>query len=128
MTKQRRLIYEIVLGYGDHIPADEILKLAREKSPGISRATVFNCLNYLTDRGLIRRVHIKDMPMLYDKTLSEHEHLVCSRCGRISDIAIKGLFGALREKSGIDIIDFELNLYYVCPECKNEENNKYGEE
>ena len=56
MTKNGKLILEIVHGSSEHPTAEQIFMKAREKSPGIALATVYNNLNSLVSEKLIRRI------------------------------------------------------------------------
>ena len=56
-TKQREHIFALLLEKRDHPTADEIYARAREGMPSISLATVYNCLETLTDTSLIRQVN-----------------------------------------------------------------------
>ena len=54
MTKQKALMLSIFrseLCKGEHRTADELLAFARERMPGISRATVYNNLKALEEEG-----------------------------------------------------------------------------
>jgi Fur family peroxide stress response transcriptional regulator len=53
-TKQREQIFFGPLDKRDHPTADEIYARARNEMPSISLATVYNCLETLTESGLIR--------------------------------------------------------------------------
>lgn len=124
MTKQRALIYQIVKESSRHLTAEEIFALALAKMPSIVRATVYNNLNALTEQGLIRRVKAFGQPDRYDRNLSEHDHLICEGCGKISDITIGDLKQELSERAGIEITGYELNLHYLCPACRSRAGRK----
>jgi len=118
MTRQRALIYEIVKSSAGHLTAEEIFAAAHGMMPSMVRATVYNNLNALTEQGLIRRVRAAGEPDRYDRNLAEHDHLICERCGAISDITIGDLKQELSDRAGIEITGYELNLHYICPACR----------
>ena len=123
MTKQRALLLSIFrseLCKGQHKTADELLVLAREKMPGISRATVYNNLRGMEEEGLIRRITAEDGADFYDSSFVLHGHLICTVCRRISDIEVPTLLDDLKKISGADVESYELKLRYVCNECKAE--------
>lgn len=68
MTKNGKLILEIVHGSSEHPTAEQIFMKAREKSPGIALATVYNNLNSLVSEKLVRRIRLKGSPDRYDRT------------------------------------------------------------
>ena len=61
---------------------------------------------------------------VFDKTLVDHEHLVCSKCGKIMDIHIKDLKKKLAKETGVEIDNYELIINYVCDDCKKKEKRK----
>lgn len=121
MTKQRELIYTIIQNSDRHLSADEVYIQAKRQMPGIVLATVYNSLNYLTEKGMIRRIRIYGDSDRYDHVLTMHEHLICDRCGELSDITLGDLQQTLRNKTGIEITGYELNLHYICPKCRRKE-------
>ena len=90
MTKQKQPILDIVNSACEHYTAEQIFALAQKEMPSIARATVHNNLNALLKDNLIRKICRPNQIDCYDKILLEHDHLVCAKCGRISDIVVLG--------------------------------------
>ena len=124
MTKYEREIYGIINAGKSHMTAEQVYEALRDLYPGVSLATVYNNLNRLTDEGLIRRIGVEGSPDRYDRA-SKHDHIVCARCGRLSDRSFADLTASLREQLGEDFFYYDLKVYYLCPECraKAENNN-----
>lgn len=118
MTKQRELIISILKQTDRHLTADEIFFLAKLKMPSIAMATIYNNLNAMNEAGLIKRLHIDGVADCFDKIVEAHDHLLCDRCGKISDIKLPSLADTLEEQIGSEIEDYELTVHYVCPECR----------
>ena len=118
MTKQRKLIVSIIQQSDKHLSAEEIYVQAKQQMPMIVLATVYNNLNALTDQNVIRRVSMHGQKAYYDKNVIPHEHIMCERGGEISDAHVGDLTQLLRERSGLDITSYELNLRYICDACK----------
>ena len=57
MTRQRRAVIEVLLQSYDHPTAAQIYERAKEKHPGISLATVYNCIESLAAERLINQLH-----------------------------------------------------------------------
>lgn len=121
LTEQRRLIYEIVMQACNHPTAEEIYLEAKRKRPSIAIGTVYRNLGILSENGDILHIPIIDGPDRYDKTLSPHEHMTCTLCGRVVDAKIGNLIEHLRALSGLDIKSYELNLKGICPCCLEED-------
>lgn len=118
MTVQRKLILKIINESEYHLNADQIYTLAKEEMPGIALATVYNNLKFLSDHAFIRKIGVADSADFYDKSIKPHDHIICDTCGRISDINHGGMKKALERAIGSKITGYELNVHYVCPECK----------
>lgn len=119
MTKQKRLILDIIENSHRHPTAEEVFFEAREAMPNIALGTVYRNLNSLADEGLVRRITLAGTPDRFDKTKVQHDHLVCQVCGKLKDVFLSGIAEEIKNKSGNDIISYELNAYYVCDECKH---------
>ncbi len=110
-TKQREQIFSILLNKRDHPTADEIYARSRKEMPSISLATVYNCLDTLTESGLIRAVNFEREPTRYCPNLVQHAHFYCKSTGEIVDIELnatllKELKKALPE--GYDVENIEI--------------------
>src|ERR1700761_872478 len=88
MTEQRRAVYDALMGQRDHPTAVEVFMRVKAKKPSISLATVYNCLETLTDCGLVRAVNHDREPSRYCPNLSEHAPLFCESCGGVLDIPL----------------------------------------
>ena len=117
MTKYEKQIYDIVNTSRSHMTADQIYGELQKVYPDVSRATVYNNLNKLCDLRLIRRVSLEDSSDRYDR-IEKHDHLVCQKCGKISDICFSDLTQSLREQLGEEFLYYDLKLYYLCPQCR----------
>ena len=118
MTKQRRLILAIVNGYCGHPTAEEVFIEARKDMPGIAMATIYNNLNHLVKEGKIRRVPIHGSADCYDRVGFAHEHMICEQCGKIKDVVVRDFVGEVEQKSGEKVTGYELNIRFVCGECR----------
>lgn len=120
LTEQRRIVYDIVMQACNHPTAEEIFLEARRIKPSIAMGTVYRNLGILSESGQILHIPIIDGPDRYDKTLTAHEHMTCTRCGRVVDADIGDLAQLLRDQSGLDIRSYELNLKGICHSCLEE--------
>ncbi|HSY54707.1 MAG TPA: transcriptional repressor [Opitutaceae bacterium] len=85
-TRQREVVYNIILGKRDHPTADEIFARVKPRLPGISLATVYNCLERLVQCGLVRQVNFERESTRYCPNLREHAHFHDDSTGRVHDI------------------------------------------
>jgi Fur family peroxide stress response transcriptional regulator len=85
-TRQRELVFEVLLRKRDHPTADEVYARARSKMDGISLATVYNCLETLVSCGLVRAVNYEREPTRFCPNLTEHAHFQDRQTGRVYDV------------------------------------------
>ena len=118
MTKQRAVILEVIRSDMCHHTADEIFALAKERLPGISRATVYNNLKTLEAAKLIRRITGDALSDRYDNSYIPHGHLICEECGKVTYFDLRNFDKQLSDAIGSDFSSYELKVRYVCEECK----------
>ena len=85
-TAQRREVFDALQAQRDHPTAVEVFMRVQRKLPGISLATVYNCLETLTGCGLVRAVHHDRQPSRYCANLEPHAHFFCEECGAVHDV------------------------------------------
>lgn len=117
MTKNGKMILEIIRESEDHMTAEQIFMKAKEISPRIVLATVYNNLNSLVSEGLVRRIKLDGSPDRYD-TNTRHDHLICDGCGKLTDIHLEDLSGELERELGTRVVSYDLNIHYLCDECR----------
>ena len=118
MTKQRAVILDVIRSDKCHHTADEIYRLAKERLPGLSLATVYNNLKALEMEKLIRRITGDGARDRYDSSFVPHGHLVCPRCDRVVDFDIDGFDSILLNAVGAQFDSYELKVRCVCRECE----------
>ena len=123
MTKQRAVILEVIRSDMCHHTADEIFALAKERLPGISRATVYNNLKTLEAAKLIRRITGDALSDRYDNSYIPHGHLICEGCGKVTDFDLCNFDKQLSDAIGSEFSSYELKVRYVCDECRSQTEN-----
>ncbi|MEA5039288.1 MAG: transcriptional repressor [Clostridiaceae bacterium] len=121
MTKQRSLILQVLRDSHKHLTAAEICELARQTIPTLAVGTVYRNLNLLADQGQVLRVRTAGSSDRFDAAPAPHEHLICTRCGKLTDVDLPDLRQLLTRRAGTQIIDYRLELYHVCPACVEKE-------
>ena len=85
VTPQRLAVHGALQALGRHSTAEEVLERVHGSVPGVSLPTVYAALELLVDLGLAARVHA-GRALRFDPRAQPHHHLVCSRCGAVSDL------------------------------------------
>ena len=126
-TPERQAVLQHILTSGSHFQADELyLKLARNKSRPVSRATVYRTLSLLTDCGLIRKVAFIDRHSHYEH-LFGHEHLICRKCRRIFEFQDRSLSEALNQvckDKGFARLSHKIEVVGLCEKCSRKKTDK----
>ena len=122
LTRQRRVVLDAVQS-GDHHPtAAEVFEAARKDLAGISFATVYNSLRYLTQEGLVREISFGKGASRYDRETDRHDHAICSACGKLVDFDLPGTVALLRSAARASRFKPEsvhLTLVGLCPGCRD---------
>lgn len=117
MTKHGKLIVEAVSASHDHPTAEEIYLRIKQTGASISLATVYNNLKTLVEEGSLRKITLDGSPDRFD-CAGFHQHMVCMRCGKLQDVKIRDLTEILCEDSGEEIHGYDLQIRYLCRDCR----------
>jgi Fur family peroxide stress response transcriptional regulator len=121
LTRQRRVVLEVVQSSDGHLTAAEIFAAARARLSSISFATVYNSLRYLKETGLIREITFGNAASRYDRETARHDHAVCTACGKLLDFDLAETTALMRlaaRRSHFRPQSVHLTLYGLCPDCK----------
>jgi len=88
ITKQRELIFGILMTDRNHPTAEDVYHRAKKELPGISLATVYNGLEILVACGLIKQVHFERTSTRYCPNLKDHAHFQCEQTGQVFDVPL----------------------------------------
>lgn len=124
MTKQRRLILEVLRENNVHPTADVVYELVRKRMPRISLGTVYRNLEILTALGEIQTLELSGSQKRYDGNACKHYHIRCLHCGVVDDAPIAP-FAQLEDKlynaTVFTILGHRLEFLGLCPACSDDE-------
>lgn len=89
MTQQRRAVLETILSSHDHPTAAMIYERTKANMPGISLATVYNCLESMAETGIINHLNFDNGPSRFCPNLEPHVHLLDDESNRVLDVQLK---------------------------------------
>ena len=119
-SKQRELVLKTVLENKIHPNAEFVYNTLKEENPDLSLGTVYRNLNSLVKNNMLKRISIPNGSDCFDGTLAEHQHLVCTECGKVIDINLSELeriHSNVLKKMGFDINCSSLALEGTCKDC-----------
>jgi Fur family ferric uptake transcriptional regulator len=104
-----------------HSTADDIDKVARAEIGAISRQAVYDALETLTGRGILRRIQPAGSAARYETRINDnHHHLICRGCNRMVDVdCAVGDTPCLTaaDDAGYEVDEAEVIYWGRCPEC-----------
>ena len=75
----------------------------------ISRATVYNTLNLLVKKGLLRQFALDDGKAVFDSNVNHHHHFVDTESGQIYDIPWEALaVSKLESLEGFEVDEYQV--------------------
>lgn len=120
VTAQRLAVLRAVSDH-PHSTTDEIDKAARTELGAISRQAVYDVLDALTTKGILRRIQPAGSPARYETRINDnHHHAICRTCNRMVDVdCAVGYTPCLEatDDAGYDIDEAEVIYWGRCPEC-----------
>ena len=121
MTPQRMAILHVLHHSGEHLSPSEVYQRASRDVPGITEATVYRTLEFLTENGLAHSAHIGSGHLVYEIAKADHHHLICRKCGgevQIDHSSLEQVYTKLEAQSGFRFIDSHITFFGLCPECQ----------
>lgn len=122
LSHQRLKVLEYLTKNHNHPTADQIYNGIHDEVPTLSKTTVYNTLNSLTESGLVRVITIEDNEARYDINTHNHGHFKCELCKKIYDFNIDIDSFETNELDGFKIIDKSVYFKGICPKCLLIEN------
>lgn len=121
MTQQRDVLLDVIEHAGEHLDADGLYRLARERDKRISLSTVYRTLSLLKRHDLVEELHLSEEHHHYEaKSGDQHYHFLCNECGKVSEFsggAADKLRDELRRSHGFEVTAMQLDLSGRCADC-----------
>jgi Fe2+ or Zn2+ uptake regulation protein len=124
LTGQRKLLLDLIQEQPGHVDAHELHRLAQERDPEISLATVYRTLAVLRELGFVDALHLGEDHQHYEiKPTATHHHLVCAGCGQVvefrSSLAEK-LRRTVAREHDFQITETRVDLVGYCARCRED--------
>ncbi|HET7578432.1 MAG TPA: Fur family transcriptional regulator [Bacillales bacterium] len=126
LTPQREATVRVLLeNEEDHLSAEDVYLLVKDKAPEIGLATVYRTLELLSELKVVDKINFGDGVSRYDLRKEGadhfHHHLVCMECGSVDEIQ-EDLLGDVEkvvEKEWHFLIkDHRLTFHGICHRCR----------
>ncbi len=105
MTRQRRVILQVMDDAEQHLDVDQILERAQKIDAGVHLVTVYRTIDLLKKQGLIDELdllHLRGDRHYYETHgPRDHIHVACLRCGKVREFESR-LYEQLKEQIARD--------------------------
>jgi Fur family peroxide stress response transcriptional regulator len=122
MTVQRKTIYDILTAAQDHPTASDVIERLKAEGHNFAYATVYNTLKYLTEAGLIHELKLDRDACRYDARIEDHQHIVCTACGKVDEVFIASppeWLQIISKQTGYEIQEEQYLFKGVCEACRH---------
>src|ERR1700741_4749561 len=124
LTRQRRVILQVMDAAEQHLDVDQILARAQKIDSGVHLVTVYRTIDLLKKQGLIDELdllHLRGDRHYYETHgPRDHIHVACLRCGKVREFESR-LYEQLKEQIARD---FEMQVTVsrtevggICNDC-----------
>ena len=125
LTRQRQILLDLIDQSGQHLNAERLYEMAREKDPKLNRVTVYRTLKLLKAGGLVDELdlmhHDGDQHYYETRMKQEHAHVICLRCGKIEEFfgdLLKKMRDQIESHFGFDIVLARTEVGGYCSHCQ----------
>jgi Fur family ferric uptake transcriptional regulator len=125
LTRQRQILLELIDRSGQHLDAERLYQLAKEKDAKLNRVTVYRTLKMLKQGGLVDELdlmHYSGDQHFYETRLKqEHAHIICLRCGKVEEFfgeTLQKLRRQVESHFGFQILISRTEIGGYCSHCQ----------
>lgn len=126
LTRQRQILLELIDGSGQHLDAERLFQMAKEKDPKLNRVTVYRTLKLLKEGGLVDELDLMhyggDQHYYETRLKQEHAHVICLRCGKVEEFfgePLQRLKRQIETHFGFQIVLARTEVGGYCSHCQS---------
>lgn len=124
ITRSRRLVIEALLDHhSHHVTAADVVMAIRRVDPDFYESTAYRTLDRLVELAVVDRVQLGPGAAVYHLPHRPHLHLVCDRCGVVTEAdsdLLDGVAARVRSGHGFTLDPATSALSGTCPSCSAE--------
>ena len=133
LTRQRRVILQVMDAAEKHLDVDQILDRAQKISPEVHLVTVYRTIDLLKKEGLIDELdllHLRGDRHYYETHgPRDHIHVACLRCGKVREFESR-LYEQLKDQIARDC-DIQVTVSRtevggICNDCLSKQQSLAG--
>lgn len=124
LTKQRRLIVEMVFSHHDHFNVEELIDhlhglIAARR---VSRPTIYRTLGELVEAGMLRSMTLGGRSVYeHEYGYPRHDHMHCQKCGRLLEFQseqIERLCEEVARDHDFQVTGHRMFIMGTCGDCR----------
>jgi len=126
LTRQRQILLELIDKTGEHLDAESLFQMAKERDPKINRVTVYRTLKMLKAGGLVDELDLMhyggDQHYYETRLKQEHAHVICLRCGKVEEFfgePLQRLRKQIETHFGFQILLARTEVGGYCSHCQS---------
>lgn len=126
LTRQRRILLDLIDRTGQHLDAERLYQMAKEKDPKLNRVTVYRTLKLLKEGGLVDELdlmhHAGEQHYYETRRKQEHAHVICLGCGKVEEFfgePLQRLRKQIESHFGFRIVLARTEVGGYCPHCQS---------
>jgi Fur family transcriptional regulator, ferric uptake regulator len=134
LTRQRQILLDLIDKTGQHLDAESLYLLAKERDPKLNRVTVYRTLKLLKQGGLVDELDLMhyggDQHYYETRRKGEHAHVICLRCGKVEEFFGEPLHKLRRQVEdhfGFQIVLARTEIGGYCSHCQELRKSELAE-
>src|SRR5437899_2092841 len=125
LTRQRQILLELIDKTGEHLDAERLFQMAKERDPKLNRVTVYRTLKMLKEGGLVDELDLMhyggDQHYYETRLKQEHAHVICLRCGKVEEFfgePLQRLRKQIESHFGFQVLLARTEVGGYCAHCQ----------
>src|SRR5438105_3530838 len=125
LTRQRQILLELIDKSGQHLDAENLYQMAKERDPKLNRVTVYRTLKMLKEGGLVDELDLMhyggDQHYYETRLKQEHAHVICLRCGKVEEFfgePLQRLRKQIESHFGFQVLLARTEVGGYCAHCQ----------
>src|ERR1700719_2343641 len=126
LTRQRRILLDLIDHSSRHLDAESLFQMAKEKDPKLNRVTVYRTLKLVKEGGLVDELDLMhyggDQHYYETRLKQEHAHVICLRCGKVEEFfgePLQKLRRQIESHFGFHILLARTEVGGYCSHCQS---------
>src|ERR1700740_2857574 len=125
LTRQRQILLDLIDQTGQHLDAESLFEMAKQRDPKINRVTVYRTLKMLKAGGLVDELDLMhyggDQHYYETRLKQEHAHVICLRCGKVEEFfgePLQRLRKQIESHFGFQVLLARTEVGGYCAHCQ----------